>query len=283
MISTFQDIIYELNNFWSKQGCMLVYPYGVEVGAGTSNPMTLLKVFLEKKWNVVYVEPSRRPDDGRYGESDYRFQHYFQYQVILKPIPENNIDIFLRGLQTVGIEPTKHDIRFVEDNWESPSLGASGLGWEVWCDGSEIAQYTYFQQVGGKKLKIPALEITYGLERIALFIQNITSSWDILWNKDHKYGDFYKLLDNHYSKYNFEVSNTESLKKMYKLYEEEALNAIKNNLSLVAYDYVLKMSHTFNMLDAKGVIGPVERYKSFSKMKSIVEQVLNQLSANIKN
>ena len=260
MVKTFQDIIADLNNFWSKQGCNLMFPYGIEVGAGTSNPHTAIKALIKDEWNVAYVEPSRRPADGRYAESDYRLQHYFQYQVVLKPAPADNIEIYLKSLQTIGLEPDKHDIRLVEDNWENPSLGASGLGWEIWYDGMEISQYTYFQQLGGIKVEIPTLEITYGLERIAMKIQQVKSVWDLQWSKNVTYADIFKTSEREGSAYSLDYADISTLQKLFNLYQKEAQSCLKNDTPLVAYDYVLKMSHTFNVLDARGAVGPLERH-----------------------
>ncbi|MBN1374205.1 glycine--tRNA ligase subunit alpha [Candidatus Dojkabacteria bacterium] len=278
MTKTFQEIVETLNNYWSKQGCNVVYPYGSEVGAATFNPHTVLGSVLFPEWNVCYIEPSHRPSDGRYGENPFRMQYYFQYQVILKPIPENNIDIYIKSLDTLGFDTAKHDIRLVEDNWESPSIGASGLGWEIWYDGMEVSQYTYFQQLGGKQLKSPALEITYGLERIAMYLQDKKHFRDIEWGKGVSYGDIFVSQEKDFSKYNFEVANISSLRKLFDLYESEAENALKSELYRVAYDYVLKMSHVFNILDARGAVGPSERYNTFSKMRTIVSKVIDKIA-----
>ncbi|HOU75869.1 MAG TPA: glycine--tRNA ligase subunit alpha [Candidatus Dojkabacteria bacterium] len=283
MIKTFQDIISELNNFWSKQGCSLMFPYGIEVGAGTSNPNTALNALIEDEWNVAYVEPSRRPADGRYADSDYRLQHFFQYQVVLKPAPADNIDIYLKSLQTIGLEPDKHDIRLVEDNWENPSLGATGLGWEIWYDGMEISQYTYFQQLGGMKVEIPTLEISYGLERIVMKIQQVSSVWDIMWSKNVTYAQLFKMSEKQGSAYSLDFAEITTLQKLFNLYQKEAQNCLKNDLPLVAYDYVLKMSHTFNILDARGAIGPLERHNTFSKMREIVKEVLLRNKKQVTN
>lgn len=279
MIITFQELISTLNNYWSKQGCNILFPYGLEVAAGTNNPNTFLRAVQFDEWNVAYVEPSRRPADGRYGKNPNRMQYYFQYQIILKPIPANNIDMYLKSLQVIGFDPQKHDIRFVEDNWEAPSIGASGLGWEVWYDGMEISQYTYFQQLGGIKLKQPCLEITLGLERMAMHLQGVDDFKDILWGKGVKYGDMFYEFENQFSKYNFETADVKALREMFNLYEAEAQKCIKNGTSLVAYDYVLKMSHVFNILDARGVVGPSERHNTFSKMRKVVSAVLGELTS----
>lgn len=277
MIKTFQDIVSSLNNFWSKQGCSLLFPHGIEVGAATSNPHTTIKSLTNKKWNVAYVEPSRRPTDGRYGKNPYRLQHYFQYQVIRKPIEGNNIEVYLKSLQTIGLDIEKHDVRFVEDNWENPSLGASGVGWEVWYDGMEISQYTYFQQIGGKKVDIPFLEISYGLERIAMVVQDVSNYQDIIWAKGLTYGEMYEKSEKQYSIYNFEKSNIKSLKELFDIYYKEARQMQKEGLYLVAYDLILKMSHVFNLLDARGVVGPSERHNSFSKMRGVMDSVVKHV------
>jgi len=277
MIKTFQDIVSALNNFWRKQGCSLLFPHGIEVGAGTSNPHTTIRTLINDNWNVAYVEPSRRPTDGRYGKNPFRLQHYFQFQVIRKPVEDNNIEVYLKSLQTVGLDIEKHDIRFVEDNWENPSLGASGVGWEVWYDGMEITQYTYFQQIGGRKVDVPFLEISYGLERIAMAVQDVNDYRNILYSKRLTYGKMYEEFEKQHSIYNFEKSNIKSLKELFEIYYQEAKRTQKDGLNLVAYDFILKMSHVFNLLDARGVIGPSERHNNFSKMRGVMDNVVKQV------
>jgi len=265
----FQDLIFNLNQFWSEQGCIIAQPYDVEKGAGTMNPATFLRALGPEPWNVAYVEPSRRPTDGRYGENPNRLQHYFQYQVILKPSPDNVQELYLESLERLGINPADHDIRFVEDNWESPTLGAWGLGWEVWLDGMEITQFTYFQQCGGIDCKPVCAEITYGLERLATFIQNKDSVFDIEWVGDILYGDLYLQNEIDYSKYNFEVANVEALRIWFDMYEKEAERAIEHGLVVPAYDYVLKCSHTFNLLEARGAISVTERTGYIARVRNL--------------
>ncbi|MDR3543723.1 MAG: glycine--tRNA ligase subunit alpha [Desulfosporosinus sp.] len=255
----FQDIILTLNRFWGEQGCIIAQPYDMEKGAGTMNPATFLRALGPEPWNVAYVEPSRRPTDGRYGENPNRLQHYFQYQVILKPSPNNVQELYLQSLERLGINPKEHDIRFVEDNWESPTMGAWGLGWEVWLDGMEVTQFTYFQQCGGIDCKPVCSEITYGLERLATYIQNKDSVYDIGWVGDITYGDIYLQSEIDYSHYNFEVADIEALQIWFDMYEREAKRVVEKGLVLPAYDYVLKCSHTFNLLDARGAISVTER------------------------
>ena len=265
----FQDLIFNLNQFWSEQGCIIAQPYDVEKGAGTMNPATFLRALGPEPWNGAYVEPSRRPTDGRYGENPNRLQHYFQYQVILKPSPDNVQELYLESLERLGINPADHDIRFVEDNWESPTLGAWGLGWEVWLDGMEITQFTYFQQCGGIDCKPVCAEITYGLERLATFIQNKDSVFDIEWVGDILYGDLYLQNEIDYSKYNFEVANVEALRIWFDMYEKEAERAIEHGLVVPAYDYVLKCSHTFNLLEARGAISVTERTGYIARVRNL--------------
>ena len=255
----FQELILTLNRFWSEQGCIIAQPYDIEKGAGTMNPATFLRVLGPEPWNVGYVEPSRRPTDGRYGENPNRLQHYYQYQVIMKPSPDDIIDLYLESLKAIGIDPLEHDIRFVEDNWESPTLGAWGLGWEVWLDGMEITQFTYFQQCGGFDLKPVSVEITYGLERLALYLQGRDSVFDITWVKDVTYGDVHHRGEVEHSHYNFEHADINMLLDLFDAYEKEAQRIVEQRLVLPAYDYVLKCSHTFNLLDARGAISVTER------------------------
>jgi glycyl-tRNA synthetase alpha chain len=269
----FQNIILNLHSFWSDKGCLIQFPYDVEKGAGTMNPATFLRVLGPEPWNVAYVEPSRRPTDGRYGENPNRLQHYFQYQVIMKPSPVDIQDIYLDSLKVLGINPLEHDIRFVEDNWESPTLGAWGVGWEVWLNGMEITQFTYFQQAGGFDCKPVSVEITYGLERLAMYLQNKDSVYDINWNEKVKYGDIYLQNEIEHSKYNFDLSDSDMLFKLFEKYENEANNLIKENLIFPSYDYVLKCSHTFNLLDARGVISVTERTTYIKRINQLARAV----------
>lgn len=270
---TFQELILNLSKFWSDYGCIIQQPYDIEKGASTMNPATFLRSLGPEPWNVAMVEPCRRPTDARYGENPNRLGHYFQYQVILKPSPSDAQELYLRSLEAMGIDLSKHDVRFVEDNWESPTLGAAGVGWEVWLDGMEITQFTYFQQVGGLEIRPVALELTYGLERIAMYLQNVNSVFDVMWNKELKYGEIYMQNEIEQSKYNFEVSNADSLFKMFDLYQQEANNCISKSLVLPAYDYVLKCSHTFNLLDARGVISKDERINFINRVRTMAADV----------
>ncbi|GAB6138323.1 glycine--tRNA ligase subunit alpha [Halanaerobaculum tunisiense] len=267
----FQEIINTLNQFWSEQECVIRQPYDVEVGAGTMNPSTLLRSLGPEPWNVAYVEPCRRPDDGRYGENPNRLQHYYQYQVIMKPSPDNIQEIYLKSLEALGIDPGKHDIRFVEDNWENPTTGAWGLGWEVWLDGMEITQFTYFQQVGGIECQPIPVELTYGLERIAMYLQEVDSVYDIEWVADVKYGDVHHQGEVEHSTYNFEEADIDKLLTLFNLYEDEAQSVIDKGLVLPAYDYVLKCSHTFNLLDARGAISVTERTSYISRVRDLAK------------
>jgi glycyl-tRNA synthetase len=270
---TLQSLILALQEYWADQGCVLWQPYHTEVGAGTFNPATFLRVLGPEPWWVAYVEPSIRPADGRYGENPNRWQHYYQFQVILKPDPGDPQERFLNSLVALGIEPTKHDIRFVEDNWVAPTLGAWGLGWEVWLDGQEITQFTYFQQAGGQALDPVSVEITYGLERILLALQNVESFVDIQWNEQLSYGDIFLRAEQEHSQYNFEVAGIERLRTMYDEFEAEAESCLKANLVLPAHDYVLKCSHTFNLLDARGAVGVTERATLFGRMRDLAQRV----------
>ncbi|WP_461829754.1 glycine--tRNA ligase subunit alpha [Aquifex sp.] len=269
----FQDIIMELHRFWAEKGCLIWQPYDIEVGAGTMNPATFLKVLGKQPWNVAYVEPSRRPQDGRYGQNPNRLQHYYQFQVILKPAPENPQEIYLESLERLGINPLEHDIRFVEDDWESPTLGAWGLGWEVWLDGMEITQFTYFQQAGGFDLDEISVEITYGLERIAMYIQEKDSVFDIEWKEGITYGDIFKRPEWEWSKYNFELADVDMLFKLYEMYEKESKRLIEEGLIFPAYDYLLKCSHTFNILDARGAISVQERARYIRRMNNLAREI----------
>ncbi len=275
MALNFQDLILNLSRFWSDYGCIIQQPYDIEKGASTMNPATFLRALGPEPWSTAMVEPCRRPTDARYGENPNRLGHYFQYQVILKPSPDNAQELYLKSLEAMGIDLSKHDVRFVEDNWESPTLGAAGVGWEVWLDGMEITQFTYFQQVGGLEVKPVALEITYGLERIAMYIQNKESVFDIMWNNSLKYGDIYLQNEIEQSKYNFEYSDADRLFSLFDAYQKEVDNCINAELVLPAYDYVLKCSHTFNLLDARGVISKDERINFINRVRTMASAVAN--------
>ena len=273
MALNFQELILNLSKYWSDNGCVIQQPYDIEKGASTMNPATFLRALGPEPFNCAMVEPCRRPTDARYGENPNRLGHYFQYQVILKPNPDNAQDLYLNSLTAMGIDLTKHDVRFVEDNWESPTLGAAGVGWEVWLDGMEITQFTYFQQVGGLEVKPVVLEITYGLERIAMYLQNVDSVFDIKWNNELKYGDIYLQNEIEQSKYNFEYSTAESLFKMFDLASDEANKCMEAGIVLPAYDWVLKCSHTFNLLDARGVISKDERVNFINRVRTLAAGV----------
>jgi len=268
----FQDIILTLHKFWGGQGCIIQHPHHTEVGAGTMNPDTFLRVLGPEPWKVAYVEPSTRPTDGRYGENPNRWQRYYQYQVIIKPSPENIQSIYLDSLRALGIEPLDHDIRFVEDDWESPTLGAWGLGWEVWLDGMEITQYTYFQQVGGFDLSPISIEITYGIERLAMYIQGVNSMAELIWVDDIKYGDIHLQEEIEFCKYNFEHASTAMLFSLFEAYEKEALYLLEQGLVFPGYDYVLKCSHTFNLLDARGALGVTERMNTMLRTRKLASK-----------
>lgn len=270
----FQDLMLKLMEYWGEQGCVILEPYDVEVGAGTMSPHTFLKALGPEPWRTVYVEPSRRPDDGRYGDNPNRLYQHHQLQVILKPTPDNIQELYLNSLKAIGIDPQVHDIRFIEDNWESPTLGAWGLGWEVWIDAMEITQYTYFQQVGGINCDLESGELTYGLERIALYLQEVDNVYDIMWNKDIKYGDIFKKAEFEHSTYSFEKSDINLLKNLFSQYEEEANRILEEtDLVLPAYDYVLKCSHTFNLLDARGAISVSERTGYIQRVRNLARKV----------
>ena len=269
----FQDVIMELERFWAEKGCLIWQPYDVEVGAGTMNPATFLKVLGGEPWNIAYVEPSRRPQDGRYGKNPNRLQHYYQFQVVLKPAPDNSQEIFLESLRRLGIELEKHDVRFVEDDWESPTLGAWGLGWEVWLDGMEITQFTYFQQAGGLDLDEISVEITYGLERITMFLQGKDSVFDIEWKEGITYGDVFRRVEEEWSLYNFEKADTDMLFKVFEMFEEESKRLLLEGLVFPAYDYLLKCSHVFNLLDARGVISVQERARYIRRMSGLAREI----------
>ena len=265
----FQELIMALGKYWADYGCLIQQPYDLEVGAGTFNPATLLRGLGPEPWSVAYVEPSRRPTDGRYGENPNRLGHYYQYQVIIKPSPIDIQDVYLESLKTLGIDPLEHDIRFVEDDWESPTLGASGLGWEVWLDGMEITQFTYFQQAGSIRLDPISVEITYGLERIAMYMQEKEDVYDLMWNDHVTYGNVHKKGEWELSVYNFEMADVEMLLKVFHLYEEEGKRVGKEGLVLPAYDYCLKCSHTFNLLDARGAISVTERTLYIDRIRNL--------------
>ncbi len=265
----FQEVILALQKFWSKKGCVLVQPYDVEVGAGTFHPATLLKVLGPEPWNAAYVQPSRRPADGRYGENPNRLQHYYQFQVILKPSPVDVQKKYLQSLKALGIDSLEHDIRFVEDDWESPTLGASGLGWEVWLDGMEITQFTYFQLAGSIELSPISVELTYGLERISMYLQGVDNVFDLKWNDNITYGDVYHQQEVEQSIYNFEKADIDMLRDLFERYEAEAIRTIKKSLVLPAYEYCLKCSHTFNLLDARGVISVTERTGYIARVRNL--------------
>ena len=269
----FQEIIIALHRFWADKGCLIWQPYDIEVGAGTMNPATFLRVLGPEPWNVAYVEPSRRPQDGRYGENPNRLQHYYQFQVILKPAPEDPQGIYLESLEALGINVKDHDIRFVEDDWESPTLGAWGLGWEVWLDGMEITQFTYFQQAGGLDLDEISVEITYGLERIAMYIQEVDSVFDIEWKDRVTYGDIFKRAEWEWSTYNFEKADVNMLFKLFEMFESESKRLVQEKLVLPAYDYLLKCSHTFNLLDARGAISVQERARYIRRMSGLAREI----------
>ncbi|HOB09640.1 MAG TPA: glycine--tRNA ligase subunit alpha [Limnochordia bacterium] len=268
----FQELILNLQTYWSKKNCIIYQPYDMEVGAGTMAPATFLKALGPEPWNVAYVQPCRRPTDGRYGENPNRVQHYYQFQVILKPSPDNVQEMYLDSLEALGIKLANHDVRFVEDDWESPTLGAWGLGWEVWLDGMEITQFTYFQQVGGIDVKPVCAEITYGLERLAMFIQGVDSIFDLEWVDGVTYGDVFLQNEVEYSKYNFDYSDTAGLFTLFEMYEKEARRLIELGLVLPGYDYVLKCSHTFNLLDARNAISVTERTGYIARVRALARQ-----------
>lgn len=264
---TYQELILALQDYWSSKGCLVVQPYDIEKGAGTFHPATFLRCLGPEPWHVAYVEPSRRPTDGRYGDNPNRLQHYYQFQVIIKPSPDDIQELFLDSLKSFGINPLEHDIRFVEDDWESPTLGAWGLGWEVWLDGMEITQFTYFQQAGGIDLDPISAEITYGTERIAMYLQEVESVYDLEWTKGITYGEIHHQSEVQFSKYNFEESDPEMLSDLFNMYERECKSLIEKQLPLPAYEYCLKSSHTFNLLDARGAIGVAERASYIARVR----------------
>jgi glycyl-tRNA synthetase alpha chain len=274
---TFQEIILELQHFWSKQGCAILQPYDLEMGAGTFHPATVLKCLGSKPWNVAYVQPSRRPTDGRYGLHPNRLQHYYQFQVIMKPSPKNIQELYLESLKAIGIDSTKMDIRFVEDDWESPTLGASGLGWEVWLNGMEVSQFTYMQQIAGIHFNPIPGEVTYGLERLAMYIQGVSNYQSLKWNNSDNphniltYEDVDNESERQFSEYNFHHANTEILFRQFKESEEQCLNLVENNLPFPAYDFCIKASHLFNLLNSRGVISTVERASYITRVRNLTK------------
>ena len=271
---TFQNLIFNLQKFWGKYGCIILQPYDLEVGAGTFHPATTLRSLGPKPWKAAYVQPSRRPTDGRYGKNPNRLQHYYQYQVIIKPSPKNIKQVYLKSLAAIGIQSKDHDIRFVEDDWESPTLGAAGLGWEVWCDGMEITQFTYFQKMTGIDCKPISVELTYGLERICMFVQGKKNVFDIDWNDDGvKYGDDFLQSEKEFSAYNFDHANTDFLLKSFEIAEKESKSLLEKKLALPAYDQCLKASHIFNLLDSRGVIAVAERTGYINRIRDLAKGV----------
>ena len=271
---SFQDTILNLQNFWSKKGCVILQPYDLEVGAGTFHPATTLRSLGSKPWKTAYVQPSRRPTDGRYGENPNRLQHYYQFQVLIKPSPKDIKKMYLNSLSSVGIKYEEHDIRFVEDDWESPTLGAAGLGWEVWCDGMEVTQFTYFQQMAGMECNPISVEITYGLERLCMFIQGKKNVFDLIWNDEGVlYKDVFHQAEKEFSAYNFEYANTDKLFKIFDMLEEEAKSLIEKKISLPAYDQCLKSSHVFNILDARGVISVAQRAEYIARIRDLTRKI----------
>jgi glycyl-tRNA synthetase alpha chain len=269
---SFQDTILNLQKFWGNYGCVILQPYDMEVGAGTFHPATTLRSLGPKTWKAAYVQPSRRPTDGRYGKNPNRLQHYYQFQVIIKPSSDEIKNFFLRSLSTIGINYKEHDIRFIEDDWESPTLGAAGRGWEVWCDGMEITQFTYFQQMAGIECKPISVELTYGLERICMFTQGKNNVFDLVWNNDGiKYKDVFYQAEKEYSAYNFEFANTDHLSKNFDIAESECKSLLEKKLPLPAYDQCLKASHIFNLLDARGVIGVAQRTEYISRIRELAK------------
>ncbi len=269
----FQSVIATLNGFWAERGCVIMQPYDTEKGAGTKSPHTFLRAIGPEPWSVAYVEPCRRPADGRYGENPNRYQHYFQYQVLIKPSPDNIQDLYLESLRALGIMPEDHDVRFVEDNWEDAAVGAWGVGWEVWLDGMEVTQFTYFQQCGGLDCRPVSIEITYGLERLTMYLQEVDTMAKIQWNDELTYGDIYMQAEIENSTYNFEASSSELLFKLFDLYQKEAEQLMDRELVLPSYDYVLKCSHAFNLLDARGVISVTERTRYIRQVRGLARKV----------
>ena len=274
----FQDIIMELNKFWAEKGCVVQQPYDMEVGAGTFHPATLLRALGPEPWKAAYVQPSRRPTDGRYGENPNRLQHYYQYQVVIKPSPLEIQEMYLESLKRFGLNLLEHDIRFVEDDWESPTLGAWGLGWEVWLDGMEITQFTYFQQAGSLDLQPITVELTYGLERIAMYLQKVENVYHLAWNEEVSYGEIFHQAEVEFSTFNFEEANVEALIDFFDTYESEALKLLDKGLILPAYDYCLKCSHSFNLLDARKAISVAERTRYIGRIRNIARKVAVQFT-----
>ncbi len=270
---TFQDTIRALEGYWADYGCVLMQPYHTEIAAGTMNPATFLRSLGSKPWKTGYVEPVIRPLDGRYGENPYRFQHYFQYQVVIKPAPEDVLDLYFGSLEAIGIDLRRHDVRLVEDDWEQPTLGAWGLGWEVWCDGMEVTQWTYFQQLGGFDVELVPAEITYGLERLAMFLQGKRSAFDLEWAPGITWGDVYRESERQWSVYNFEVAPVDALTRRFGEHEDECRLLLERRLPLPAYDQVLKASHTFNLLDARGAISATERAAYIGRVRNLAREV----------
>ena len=274
---TFQDLIFSLQSYWSAQGCVILQPYDMEMGAGTFHTGTLLRAVGPEPWNAAYVQPSRRPTDGRYGDNPFRLQHYYQFQVVLKPSPANIVDLYLGSLASLGFDPLTHDIRLVEDNWESPTLGAWGLGWEIWLNGMEVTQFTYFQQVGGLDCRPVMGEITYGLERLAMYLQGVESIYDILWadtlSGPVTYGDVYHQNEVEQSKYNFELADTAQLFRHFDEHEATCKSLLGNGLALPAYEQMLKTSHTFNLLDARKAISVTERQRFILRVRALAKEV----------
>ena len=271
---SFQDTILNLQKYWSKKGCVILQPYDLEVGAGTFHPATTLRSLGSKPWKTAYVQPSRRPTDGRYGENPNRLQHYYQFQVLIKPSPKDIKKMYLNSLSSVGIKYEEHDIRFVEDDWESPTLGAAGLGWEVWCDGMEVTQFTYFQQMAGMECNPISVEITYGLERLCMFTQGKKNLFDLIWNDEGVlYKDVFHQAEKEFSAYNFEYANTDKLFKIFDMLEEEAKSLIEKKISLPAYDQCLKSSHVFNILDARGVISVAQRAEYIARIRDLTREI----------
>ena len=273
---TLQDIIMSLHDYWNRHGCLLMNPYDVETGAGTMNPMTTLRAIGPEEWNVAYVEPSRRPADGRYGENPNRLYQHLQYQVILKPSPDNVEELYLKSLEELGVNPLEHDIRFVEDNWEAPTLGAWGLGWEIWLDGMEVTQFTYFQQVGGLECQPVAAELTYGLERLAMYLQQVENVFDLEYTKGVSYGAIFKQPEYEHSKYTFEIADTGRLFEWFNEFELESRKALEADLVFPAYDYVLKCSHVFNQLDAANAISVSARASYIARVRALAQDVARQ-------
>jgi glycyl-tRNA synthetase alpha chain len=272
-VTNYQDMIARLERYWADDGCVLMQPYHTEVGAGTFNPATFLRCLGPEPWKTAYVEPSIRPTDGRYGENPFRFQHYFQYQVVLKPAPQDVLDRYFASLEAVGIDLEKHDVRLVEDDWEGPTLGAWGLGWEVWVDGMEVTQFTYFQQLGGLELDLIPAEITYGLERLAMFLQDKRSAFELEWAPGVTWGDVYRESERQWSTYNFEEAPVDVLARRFGEHEEECRDLVERGLPLPAYDQVLKCSHAFNLLDARGAISATERASYIGRVRALARRV----------